>query len=262
MVKHTGWFVEQGDLLTLNDIKVGIINFDHLKDEDILSSWATHFRNHYCKDEDIDDLRDGFGLSRSEYLKQIKFPESPSIISGDFSEILVADYLEYIQNYIIPRTRYLDKINKDTSPNGTDIIGFKLRNGDRSISPDDTLITCEVKGHLVTTRKDSIQNAVNHAKKDELRLAESLNAIRQKLRYLGESEKEQLVRRYQNRIDRPYKKITSAFVVHSHSTWEDELVCINEIDTNGVENLCIYSIKGDNLMDLARELYRRASNEA
>ncbi|MCF7955781.1 MAG: hypothetical protein K9M75_08270 [Phycisphaerae bacterium] len=110
--KHTKWFKDSGERLTTSDGKtVEVWEFCYQKDDDILRDWAKHFRNHYCSDDEIDDLRDGTGLSRSDYLTNMVFPDSskgfgPRIRSGDFAEILVADFLEYIMQYWVPRFRY------------------------------------------------------------------------------------------------------------------------------------------------------------
>jgi hypothetical protein len=59
-----------------------------------------HFRQHYCEDALLDKQRQGPGLSRAQFLEQMKFPHAtdapgPSIRSGDFAEILIADYVEF-----------------------------------------------------------------------------------------------------------------------------------------------------------------------
>ena len=95
--KHTEWLVDTGERLKTADGKeVEVWKFQHQNDEDVLSAWAKHFRNHYCLDAEIDFLRGK--RSCKDYLNNIKFPSStsklgPSIRTGDFGEILVADYL-------------------------------------------------------------------------------------------------------------------------------------------------------------------------
>jgi hypothetical protein len=56
------------------------------------------------RQQNLDRLRQGTGLSRGEYLDQNKFPDAqgapgPSIRSGDFAEILIADYIEFTLAY-------------------------------------------------------------------------------------------------------------------------------------------------------------------
>jgi hypothetical protein len=46
-------------------------------------------------------LRSGTGKTRQEYLKDLVFPDKttksgPTTMSGDFGEIVVSDYVEYI----------------------------------------------------------------------------------------------------------------------------------------------------------------------
>lgn len=261
MVKHTEWFnIDNINFLkSLTKEEVSIIDYEYLMDnQDYISDWAKHLRNHYCKDNEIDSLRKGTGLTRKEYLEQIKFPQKGHIISGDFSEILVADFLEHLKMYKIPRTRYLDKINKDTSPNGTDIIGFKVING----LAKDELITCEVKARIASLNEDIVQEAITHAQKDNIRIAESLNAMKRSLLLAQDHENVKLVERFQNKVDRPYKKVTTAAIVHSNENWSSELVTTKALDSNGIENLDIIVIKGAKMMELARFLYGRACDEA
>jgi hypothetical protein len=104
--EHTKWLVDTGERLKTADGKeVEVWEFRHEKDEAVLSAWARHFRNHYCFDSEIDYSRRGYKWSRGEYLNTIKFPDpknapGPSIRAGDFGEVLVADFLEYLFGYI------------------------------------------------------------------------------------------------------------------------------------------------------------------
>jgi hypothetical protein len=127
----------------------------HQKDEEVLSQWAKHFRNHYCLDDQIDDLRSGTGYSRADYLREIKFPDEktapgPSIRAGDFGEILVADYVEHILDFWVPRTRYIDKAVRNESTKGSDILGFRFMS-DEEFSPRDVLAIFEVKAQFSGT---------------------------------------------------------------------------------------------------------------
>lgn len=107
---HTKWLIDTGERLKTADGKeVEVREFRHEKDEAVLSAWARHFRNHYCLDAEIDFLRGR--RSRSDYLTHIKFPSresrlGPGIRAGDFGEILVADYLQWLLGFWVPRVRY------------------------------------------------------------------------------------------------------------------------------------------------------------
>lgn len=110
--EHIQWLQDTGNVLTLACGKQApVYRFHHdVNDQTKMAAWAKHFRNHYCDDNQI-DLFKAPGQSRSDYLLSMRFPSSttapgPSIRAGDFAEILIADYLTYLQNYVVPRTRY------------------------------------------------------------------------------------------------------------------------------------------------------------
>ena len=102
------------------------------EDAFVLSAWATHFRQHYITDDDLPAMVDGTGLSNADYLRTVLFPDAtqppgPSLRAGDFGEILVADYIEFLMGYWSPRAlRYQDRWNRNDSTKGCDIIGFKF----------------------------------------------------------------------------------------------------------------------------------------
>jgi hypothetical protein len=119
-------------------------------------------------------------------LNKIKFPDpqeppGPSIRSGDFGEILIADFLEYILGFWVPRTRYSDKDIRNESSKGSDVIGFKFL-VDGSESPEDILFIFEAKAQFSgNSPNPRLQEAIDDSRKDQRRKAESLNAIKQRL---------------------------------------------------------------------------------
>lgn len=119
--KFGTWLTQEESIQTANGQVVQVFSFNYnLADKEAMSAWAKYFRNHYCPDDKIDFLRSGTGLSKKDYLLTLKFPDQtgmpgPSVRSGDFSEILIADYFEFLLNYWVPRTRYSNKSNKNSS---------------------------------------------------------------------------------------------------------------------------------------------------
>ena len=178
---HIKYLVEQNPLKTSDGIIIKVYELRHGVDDQILSAWAKHFRNHYCSDNEIDFLRDGTGLSRTEYLLSMKFPDQsadfgPATRAGDFGEILISDYLEYLLNYWVPRTRYDRKNIRNESTKGSDVLAFKFVNENESVN--DILAIFEVKTQLSkNTNKNRLQDAINDSIKDNIRKAESLNAF-------------------------------------------------------------------------------------
>lgn len=268
-LEHIRWFLNTGKTIkTACGQDVDVWEFRYEDDDIVLSEWAKHFRNHYCNDEDIDFLRHDTGLSRSEYLSTIKFPDSakspgPSIRSGDFAEILVSDYLEYILNYWVPRTRYSDKTIRNESSKGCDIIGFKFVDTDKE-SLEDTLMVIEAKAQFTGAKpKTKLQEAIEHSSKDQIRKAESLNAIKQTLYKDRKIKEAKSIGRFQNKVDKPYTEVSGAVAMFSSSIFDEKV--ISQADTSShpnAENLELLVVHGADMMNLVTELYRRAGNEA
>ncbi len=267
--KHISWLVETSEEITTADgMKVKVLELQHKNDSTILSEWAKHFRNHYCKDDEIDFLRRGPNLSRSEYLEGHKFPSQtvkpgPSIRSGDFGEILVADYLEFSLEYWVPRTRYGRKTIVNESTKGSDILGFKFVD-DGKESSNDVLAIFESKSQFSGTQcKARLQDAVNDSSKDYLRKGESLNAIRERLYDEGRLDEASKIERFQNHIDHPYKEISGAAALFSTNVFDREVIKSTTAEKHpNKSHLALVVIRGTNMMDLVNELYRRAADEA
>ena len=151
MLPHLTWLKKLDQVVKSSCgkiIDVYEFNYDTNNDE-IMSVWATHFRNHYCLDDEIDILK-APNQTRTEYLEKIKFPKKtggfgPQIRAGDFAEILFSDFLQYLFQFHIPRTRYDRKKKQDLSTPGSDIIGYKIVENAESPDKDDICMICEVK---------------------------------------------------------------------------------------------------------------------
>lgn len=272
--EHIKWLKHTGDtIVTQCGKRVPVLSFEHdITDEQCLSSWAKHFRNHYCNDDEIDELRSGSGLSRKNYLKSIKFPvqkilgpednTGPATRSGDFCEILVSDYIEFVLNFWVPRTRYEFKVNRNTSEQGSDVMGFKFAGGE--FNPNDELLIFEVKGSLTGNKGiPRLQDAVDHSDKDKARLGMSLNAVKQRLLIKGRVEESLKVKRFQNLVDRPYIESYGAAAVLVDDVYDSELLSkTDSSDHRSQSSLSMIVIRGEKLMDLVHLLYESAANEA
>ncbi len=258
---HCVWFEDTNRTLRTSDGReVRVINFNHQQDDALLSEWASHLRRHYCSDEDLTANSTSMEMSRADYLRDVKFPNNegfgPSVRSGDFSEILVADYIQFLMNYHVPRTRYDRKATPNSSTQGTDILGFKF--AENGIAGNDELITCEVKASLRNVG-NSLQDAITDSKKDyETRLPIALNATLQRLKDRGETEAIRTVERFMNKTSNPYRQITGAFLVCSNNCWTDNLVTDSDSSDHPNENTFFLAFTGTDLMDLANRLYETA----
>ncbi|WP_114717662.1 virulence associated protein [Vibrio cholerae] len=262
---HIQWLQDTGSVLTLACGKqVPVYRFHHdVNDQTKMSAWAKHFRNHYCDDNQI-DLFKAPGQSRSDYLLSMRFPSSttapgPSIRAGDFAEILIADYLTYLHDYTVPRTRYDRKGVPNESTKGSDVLAFKYNQA----SPvDDELLVYEVKAKLSAGPKPMLQEAIDHSAKDHLRLAESLHGIKQRMIDRNELTSVGMINRFQDSVNQPYQLRFGAAAVCSDSAYDATLLA--EADTTAhphAQDLELLAIQGSELMALAHELYERAAHE-
>ena len=234
-----------------------------------LSEWASAFRQHYCTDSEIDDLRAGTGLSRAQYLIQLVFPDKsikpgPSIRAGDFAELLVSDYIEHLLGYWVPRGKYADKASRDESAKGVDILGFRMATPPTP-TPADTLLAFEVKAQLSGKKYSGrLQNAIDDSSKDYVRRATTLNATKRRLLRAGQHQHALVVERFQNLADHAYVYRSGAAAVLCEAVYD-----ITELQTStkvtghqNASNLELIVIRGKDLMNLVHGLYQRAADEA
>ncbi len=266
---HVAWFANTGAKIQTQDGKAAVIwEFRHEPDDSVLSLWAKHFREHYCKDSEIDALRNGTGHSRSEYLTNLIFPDhkkppGPSIRAGDFGEILVADYLEFLLKYWVPRTGYAVKAVRNESTKGSDVIGFKTSKKGES-SPSDTLAIFEVKSQFTGSKSlAKLQEAVEGSAKDALRKAETLNAIKRRLIQSNRTKEAERVERFQNPPDHPYREVFGAVAVLTTPLYEDSEIKKTKTKHHpNFKGLELLVIRGESMMELVHLLYKKAALEA
>lgn len=262
-------YLKPAEPLTLScGARCEVWEIDLPPDDPCVSEWAKRFRETYCLDTDIDALREGTGKSRAEYLLELVFPDQrvapgPAIRSGDFSELLVADYVEFILGYWVPRGKYAEKGSRDESIKGVDIVGFKCH-GPNQPKPTDEMLTFEVKAQLSGGKySGKLQIAVNDSGKDYLRVAETLAAMKRRMHFAGQHTDMLIVQRFQNAVDSPYRLQSGAATVLSDDAFDTGLIeAASTSNHNNANQLMLIAVKGKNLMTLAHALYQRAANEA
>lgn len=108
------WIIEEqgvvfNDGIPLNSYK---ITYD-ISDEETLNQWALHIRRHYIQDNELEESLKDLPYSKEEYLKTYKIPQrggQGSVSrSADITEILVADMLQFLMNYEVPRIKQLNR---------------------------------------------------------------------------------------------------------------------------------------------------------
>lgn len=269
---HSTWLKKAAKQLETKDGRVVIVYelIVNASDEMGLKAWAKHFREHYCLDSKIDKLLKGTGKSRAEYLRDLVFPDAqddfgPATRSGDFAEILIADLLESHLGYWVPRIRYSDKMIRNESPKGADVIGFKFADGGpEKPSEKDALVTFESKAQLSGKKaKGRLQDAVNDSMKDEFRLGESLNAIKRRLIDQDKDEEAERVERFQEGLAIPYVRESGAAAVFCSSVYNVANITGTDCSMHeNLDNLMLIVVHAKEFMKLVHALYERAANEA
>jgi len=263
------WLVDTGTRqATACGREIEIWEINPQDDEAILSDWATHFRQHYISDDDLPFMAGGTGLDHAAYLWSTLFPDAkvapgPSLRSGDFGEIMVADFIEFFLGYWCPRElRYQDRWNRNDSTKGCDVIGFKFANKDNP-DPEDEIFVFESKSGMSETRSNRLQDAIDDSIKDRLREGMSLNAIKRRFFDRGQMEDARKVQRFQNEADRPFRRINGAAAILDDVVFANtDLGATDGKAHFNEENLRLLVIRGPSLMRLVHTLYERAANEA
>jgi hypothetical protein len=266
---HLSWFIDTGKRqFSACGRVIDIWALDPKDDGAVLSAWARHFREHYVSDVDLPMMVEGTELSKAEYLRTIVFPDAkatpgPSVRSGDFGEILVADYVEFVLGYWCPRElRYADRWNRNDSTKGCDVIGFKFAT-EGAASADDQIFIFESKSGMTKSSAHRLQDAINDSIKDRLREAMSLNAIKRRLLDRAAFAEAERVKRFQNQAARPFRRINGAAAILDDLVFaETDLSATDASAHPNSTNLKLIVICGPSLLTLVHALYERAADEA
>ena len=232
---NSKYFIFDKTITSSNGDKVQIYRLNNeVLDEDSLNNWASGLRNNYVEENLLDSLVSGTGLTKKEFLEKNIFPDYQSkqgaaTMSGEFGEILVYDYINFVLEYYITRTRYLEKVNPNMPISGSDVIGYKVDNINKP-SKSDQLIVAEVKtrsnksGNKNISCIEAVKEAIEHSTKDRIRIAESLNAEKRRLLNRSRIEEAKIVERFQNKTDNPFKVDFFAVVVLDNELYSEQVI--------------------------------------
>ncbi len=261
--KYINWIIEEKGVVIKDNFLIECYKIDYSYDDSVLDDWALHIRRHYVQDKTlVNDARVN-GMSVQDYLRQYVIPQKEeklgaTVRSGDIAEIIVADLLEFIMGYSVPRYKQMNRSGKNNSEHGTDVIAYKFQKNDKTPSRNDELIAAEVKAELTDKTYKPIENAIEHSKKDSVRLARTINYCRIRLQELGfELESEEITRF----LFKPERDFQIKYIAAGMSSCEN---IEHEIQLSmPAEDLCIgidrqvYFIHGKELMKLTHDIYER-----
>lgn len=260
---YISFFSSEPDILINKEKSVTVLHFVPEKDnKKALEEWAHEFRKNYCDDEELSlELACNSNETKEEYLQQIFPAEDSKVRIGDFTEILVADYLMYIKDFMVPRTRYSYKDKRNSSTQGSDVIAYKMADT-KEPSENDIMLVFEVKGQSKGKPKKRLQEAIEDSKKDIERITESLLSSRRKL-MKGKSPEEcnqcpeiRAILRFANRAAEPCIEKYGAAAVQSDESYSKEL--IKKVKVSGNPNVELLVIHCPDLKENIKELYERA----
>lgn len=263
--QYIKWFIEENEIKIKDNIPIKCYKINYEENEDILNDWALHIRRNYIEDEDLRESASINEMSIEKYLYKYIIPQKheylgPSARSADITEILVADLLEFIFNYSVPRYKLINRSGKNNSQQGTDVIAYKYKNADKSPNNKDELIAAEVKARLSIEEYTPLENAIKDSKKDQIRLARTIDYCRKRLKELGKTQESKEITRFLQKSDNNYKLIFAAVGISSHEN-VDKVI---ELSVSGEEleikkDDKIFYIHGKDLMRLAHNIYERCN---
>ena len=263
-LEYANYFVEEEYVTTNQGERVQIFHLMPKDEEEALIEWARNLRRNYVDDQVMEEMASSLGVGHEEYLKTYKFPDpldkwGKNVMIGDFSEILVADYLQYVLDFVVPRTRYNSKINRNRSTQGSDLIAYNVANSDEW-NPKDELFVFEVKAQSTEAKAQArLQEAVEHSSKDITRLAESLVASAEILTRIRKPDQAKVVQRFLNGTDRPYITRYAAAAVHSTSSFSRDLIKQLDTSQHPSKEVQLMVVHCERLMEFINNMYERAS---
>lgn len=267
---NSEYFELKETLPVKNNKKVKIFELKNNLEEELLNQWALSLRSFYIDEEKLELLMDEFNGTKEEYLQTYILPNKanpgPATMSGEFGEILIHDYICFIEQYHINKVRYKNKINPNVPVTGTDVIGYRIKDINKP-GADDSLFIGEVKTKATpgSVNKEkinefSLYKAIKDSKKDKLRIAESLHAEKSRLIDLNRKKEIEILTRFQKKVDFPYQEAYSAIAVIHKKIYSKELILdiLNNIEIDDeLQNILVIYV--ENLMDFVKDLYERAA---
>lgn len=184
-----------------DNIPLKCYKIDYKYDESILDDWALHIRRNYIEDDELKEDADDNRMTVEQYLRNYIIPQKgeelgSTVRSADITETLISDLLEFVHQYSVPRYKLRKQSGKNNSQQGTGVIAYKYQNEDRTPNNKDELVAAEVKARLSNGEYTPIKDAIIDSRKDEHRLARSVDYCRKRLKELGKVTESEEVKRF------------------------------------------------------------------
>ena len=261
--RYIDWLVEESGIRIKENVPLKCYKLDYEENDTVLDEWALHIRKNYIEDDMLEEDADSNEMTVEQYLHDYVIPQKNEPLgstarSADITEILVSDLLEFVLDYSVPRYKLKNRSGKNNSQQGTDVIAYKYKNADRTPSDKDELIAAEVKAELSASKYAPIEKAIRDSKKDEHRLARSIDYCRKRLKELARESEAEEIKRFLLKPDNNYRITYAAAGVSSCENVNNVI----ELSVSGEvleirDNDNIFFIHGRRLMELTHNIYER-----
>lgn len=192
-----------------------VYDFDDSRKNEFILHVADFYRRAFISDEDLEDNVTNLGTTRKQEIEAV-VPTNPSIMSGDFGEIL--SYVIFTQlhsMYNIAPLRWRWKEERDRAVHFTDMMILCCPD-ENNPQTDDKMMTLEVKTRATKpgTDKSSINEAVEGALKDSVsRGGKTLLFMQQKFKIEKNYDAVRKVKRFEESVATPYEEYHNAVAI-------------------------------------------------
>lgn len=263
--QYIDWLIEEKGVVINGTNEVTSYRIDYSDNSTVIDDWALHIRRNYIKDQDLIESASINGLTIEQYLKKYIIPQKGEPLgatarSGDIAEIVVSDLLEFVMGYTVPRYKQMNRSGKNNSEHGTDIIGYKFYKIDKSPNDKDELVATEVKAELTSESYDPLKKAIVDSRKDEDRLARTIDYCRKRMKEQNDLKTSREIARFLIKPENNYKVIYIAAGVGSRTTVDTNITLSTDGEELRISNgQAIFFIHGRKLMDLTHKIYERCT---
>ena len=236
-----------------------VVHCYHLEnafDEPIINEWALRIRREYISDENLDLISKG--VDREQFLrdkiptKTIKY--GPRTISGEFAEIIAADFRRFVLNENVFGSRNNTKATPASPIQGCDIVSCLVG---EEFSEKDELIMTESKSFLSSTNYSVLLEAAKDSEKDSLRIGFTLAFYAGRFAELKMQDQLDMITRFINRAQMKCIEKYEGSCITIDKTLNEVLIKSSMASYVGNPKE-MYFIYGIDLMDLAHRVYERA----
>lgn len=251
--KYIEWFVKNPEEIKLDTGESLVVySINHQVDDSILDEWGKHISQHYIDDYRAEERAHKLKVSKEEYLKSNWFDLAGKDISGNFAEIVFSDFIEFVLGFQVPRYKLFN--NYPGNPqHGIDLFGFKFNEKD---STKDIVNFMEVKAVLSKKDYSTISSSVEDInKRTDKQFALILENAHEKLFSLGCFDEVTMIERFQDSEKQCIRLKSSGAITISDTCTSDDFIGLKV--TNGLD-VMIHLIHGNDLLNVAKDLYRRA----